>query len=360
MDPDERPTSAWAHLFEPPRAEPRRRRPSPWVVVPVVLVGLVVVTLVFSAVLAQVLSFRPPWVPGSQEVSPFADRPLYADPGSRTAQAAERAEAEGHPDAGVLRRLAEVPQGIWLVPEEHGLGEVERHVERIVDEADQADGATAVLVVYGIPQRDCTGGFSAGGLGADDYLAWIGQIVDGLARADRAAVILEPDALVSTLECPELGPRIDLLRDAVGLLAESRAAVYVDAGHSGWRAAGEVADLLVDVGVERVRGFATNVANSQPEALELAYARAINAELPVPVRAVVDTSRNGNGAGETFCNAPNLGLGTLPGPAAGEDPWDARLWIKPPAESDGTCNGGPPAGTVWPERGAELARVAGW
>ncbi|MDP9824228.1 glycoside hydrolase family 6 protein [Nocardioides massiliensis] len=357
MDPHERPTSAWAHLFEPAPPEPSRRpRPPWWVVAPLVVVGVVVIALVVGGVLGLVTNFRAPWGPGSQEVNPFAEHPAYADPSSRTAQGAQAAEDAGSPDAPVLRRLAETPQGIWLVPEEHGPGDVGRHVERVVAEAGDT---VPVLVVYGIPQRDCTGGFSAGGLAAEEYVDWIGEIVEGLERADRAAVVLEPDALVSVLECAELGSRIDLIRQAVGLLAESRAAVYIDAGHSGWRTPEEVADLLEDVGVERVRGFATNVANSQPEALELAYADAINAELPVAVHAVVDTGRNGNGAGETFCNAPGLALGAPPG-AAEEEVWDARLWIKPPGESDGTCNGGPPAGTFWPERAVELARAAGW
>lgn len=324
---------------------------------PVAVVGVVVVTLVLSGVLGLLAGFRPPWAPGSQEVSPFTDRAMYADPDSRTARAAAEAEQAGSPDAATLRRLAATPQGIWLVPEEHGVDSVARHVERIVDDAGDA---VPVLVVYGVPQRDCTGGFSAGGLAGDEYLAWIGAIADGLGRAERAAVVLEPDALVATLECAELESRIGLLRSAVGVLAESRAAVYVDAGHSGWRSAEEVAALLVDVGVERVRGFATNVANSQPEALELAYARAINAALPAPVHAVVDTGRNGNGAGATYCNATGLALGAPPAPTSGEDPWDARLWVKPPGESDGTCNGGPPAGEFWPERAVSLARGAGW
>src|SRR5690606_33250744 len=179
VDPDERPTSGWSHLFEEPAAPPRRR-PSWWVVAPVAVVGVVVVTLVLSGVLGLLAGFRPPWAPGSQEVSPFTDRAMYADPDSRTARAAAKAEQAGSPDAATLRRLAATPQGIWLVPEEHGVDSVARHVERIVDDAGDA---VPVLVVYGVPQRDCTGGFSAGGLAGDEYLAWIGAIADGLGRA---------------------------------------------------------------------------------------------------------------------------------------------------------------------------------
>jgi endoglucanase len=34
---------------------------------------------------------------------------------------------------------------------------------------------------------------------------------------------------------------------------------------------------------------------------------------------------------------------------------DAFLWIKPPGESDGTCNGGPGAGQFWVDYALALA-----
>jgi len=37
---------------------------------------------------------------------------------------------------------------------------------------------------------------------------------------------------------------------------------------------------------------------------------------------------------------------------------DAFLWIKIPGESDGTCQGCPPAGTWWPAYALGLARNA--
>ena len=37
---------------------------------------------------------------------------------------------------------------------------------------------------------------------------------------------------------------------------------------------------------------------------------------------------------------------------------DAFVWIKRPGESDGTCNGGPPAGSWWPEYALGLAQRA--
>ena len=41
-----------------------------------------------------------------------------------------------------------------------------------------------------------------------------------------------------------------------------------------------------------------------------------------------------------------------------DDVVDTNLWIKPPGESDGMCNGGPAAGVFWPEAAVELTRDA--
>jgi endoglucanase len=37
---------------------------------------------------------------------------------------------------------------------------------------------------------------------------------------------------------------------------------------------------------------------------------------------------------------------------------DAYLWVKVPGESDGPCNGGPPAGSWWQEYALEIASNA--
>jgi endoglucanase len=45
-------------------------------------------------------------------------------------------------------------------------------------------------------------------------------------------------------------------------------------------------------------------------------------------------------------------------PSTGDPLADAFLWIKAPGESDGTCNGGPSAGTWWPDYALGLAQRA--
>lgn len=319
----------------------------------VLLVAAVaVVTLAVGGVLVARAQHLGPFELGPQETNPFAERPQYADPDSRTAQAARQAEADGRAEeAAAFAELVEVPQGIWLTPEERPPGDVGGYVQSVVTAADEA-GRVPLLVVYGIPDRDCTGGYSSGGLDAETYVPWVQEIATAAAGYD-AAVVLEPDALASAVDCDRRAERVDLLARAVDVLVEAGVTTYIDGGHSGWVAPRQVAALLREVGVADVRGFATNVSNYQTDPAEVAYAEKVS-ELVGGAHYVVDSGRNGVGSGDEWCNPPGQSLGQRPGYVDDGTGLDAFLWIKPPGESDGECNGGPPAGEFWPQRAAEL------
>ena len=51
---------------------------------------------------------------------------------------------------------------------------------------------------------------------------------------------------------------------------------------------------------------------------------------------------------------------TAPSTSTGDPLVDAFFWVKPPGESDGTCNGGPKAGEFWTDAGVGLAKSAKW
>lgn len=295
---------------------------------------------------------------------PFDGAELWVRPDSQTAAAADEVEAMGRADdADLLRRVAGVPAGIWLTPEGYPPGEVGGVVTELVTPALEA-GAVPVLVVYGVPERDCEGGFSAGGLTDETYVPWVQEVADAVAavREDLGgdvAVVLEPDALATALVCGEPGDRVRQVGDAVQVLAEADVPTYVDAGHSDWIDPGAMAGLLQEVGAERVRGFAVNVSNYQTDDDEQAYAEAV-AAAGGGEHWVIDRGRNGNGSTEEWCNPSGRALGERPAVPSDDGGLDAYLWVKPPAESDGTCNGGPPAGEIWNLQALELARNAGW
>ncbi len=315
--------------------------------------GAVAGAVALAVVLHLVGMPLPFWPVGAQRQNPFEGRSVLVDPDSQARRAAASASAADRP---LLERIADTPTAVWLTPEASGVDQVEDRARSIAIRARDAD-ATALVVLYGIADRDCSGEESAGGLPPDEYRAWVAAVADGLRGIGRSAVVLEPDALADVGSCADPAARTALLSDAVDALVDADVTTYLDAGHSDWVDPREMADRLRRAGVEHARGFSTNVAFYAADDVERAYADAV-VEALGGGHYVIDTGRNGNGASGEWCNPPGRALGRTP--STGDGSLDAWLWIKPPGESDGECGGGPPAGTWWSERAVELARAAGW
>ena len=289
--------------------------------------------------------------------NPFA-LPLIAVPDTPTARAAETVQGDARRR---MRRIARTPQATWLLPEVYSADRVGDEVARIGQLAVRAD-AVALFVLYGISDRDCSGGYSAGGLPPQEYLAWARRALDA-APAGHAVFVIEPDALADAAGCAAdvRTQRTRLLASVVDRAAHDDVAVYLDAGHSGWVDASTMADLLRQAGVARARGFSLDVANYRPTGGERRYGRrlvALLADAGIADRHfVIDVGRNGApDAPADFCNPPGRALGVAPHGVDGDPSLDALLWIKPPAESDGTCQGGPPAGEIWVRRAVQMSR----
>jgi len=251
--------------------------------------------------------------------------------------------------AGRPQQIASQPTATWLG---EWSGDVQAAASTLVSNAT-AQNALATIVAYNIPVRDC-GSYSAGGANSSDhYKTWIRQVAAGIGQR-KAIVILEPDALaqITCLSPADQTARYANLNDAVSVLAaQTNAYVYIDAGHSNWTSASEMADRLKKAGVAQTRGFALNVSNFQTNSSSVSYGAQL--ALLTSKSFVVDTSRNGNGASSEWCNPRGRALGTRPTTNAGGSV-DAYLWIKAPGESDGNCNGGPSAGVWWEEYAQEL------
>jgi endoglucanase len=316
-----------------------------------VLIGVAVAA---SVVIAAVIIAVVAGARSADSAPPQPGMPLLVAPDSSAADAAGAA-SEGSDEHEAAAYLAEIPTAVWLTPEEYGIDQVGDEVTQLLGEA-RAGGTGLTLVVYGLPERDC-GQFSAGGLSPEDYPAWTAAIGEALSAASDvpAIVVLEPDALALAPECGNVEDRVAQLGAAIDDLSGENTWIYLDAGHSQWLPVDQMADLLKRAGVDRVRGFATNVSNYQELADETAYAHRLSDALG-GAHAVIDTSRNGAGSDGEWCNPPGRLVGEEPG-ATGDDVVDLNLWIKPPGESDGTCNGGPPAGEWWPEAAIELTRA---
>jgi endoglucanase len=120
-----------------------------------------------------------------------------------------------------------------------------------------------------------------------------------------------------------------------------------------------MAALLRAADVRKVRGFSLNVSNFNPTPAQEAYGDRLS-RLLGGAHYVIDTSRNGAATAKTWCNPPGQALGTPPTADTGNPRVDAFVWAKPPGASDGSCNGGPPAGQFWLAYALSLARNARW
>ena len=299
----------------------------------------------------------PAGLPGN----PFLARPPYLYAYTDALEAAQARAATDPAGAAALRKIASQPIALWLGPW-YTAANVAAVVKRTSAEAT-ARGRTAVFVTYALPGRDC-GGHSTGGLrDAAAYRAWGAAVADGL-RGSNAAVIVEPDALAMLGDCAGQGDRTSMLAEQVRRLSAAGATVYLDAGHSNWKSVPVMAQRLRAAGIASARGFSVNVSNFGSNADEQRYAEQLSAALGGSAY-VIDTSRNGLGRGDGWCNPPGRALGVpprafLPGSVAGATHLDAYLWIKSPGRSDGSCNGGPAAGTFWPEYAIGLSQRALW
>jgi endoglucanase len=294
--------------------------------------------------------------PGSASA---AESPFYVDP--QTSAARWVAANPGDSRAGVIRdRIANVPQGRWFT--QNNTATVAGEVDSFVGAA-AAVGKTPILVVYNIPNRDCSGASSGGLANHTAYRQWIDQVAAGL-KGRAAAIILEPDVLPIMTSCLTAAQQEEVYASMAyagkKLKAGSAAAkVYFDAGHAAWLSPAEMAARLVRADIANsADGISVNVSNYRTTADSTTYVRNVVAATGISrLKGVIDTSRNGNGpAGSEWCDPAGRAIG-IPSTNAVSDPvLDAYLWIKLPGEADGCLAG---AGQFVPQRAYDLAIAAG-
>jgi cellulose 1,4-beta-cellobiosidase len=240
-----------------------------------------------------------------------------------------------------------------------------------------------VVVVYDLPNRDCSAKASAGELkmsenGLHRYKTeFIDPIVAILKKyPDQPIVILlEPDSLpnlatnMNIPACQEARTGyIEGVAYAIKALNLPNVSIYLDIAHSGWlgwdgnrEKAAKIykQTLKLAGGVDMIRGFATNTSNfthlsnrdgavlepTNPCPNELTYIKKMAVTLSdhgIKNKGfIIDTARNGKGGIRRvwghWCNIKGAGLGERP--QASPAPFvDAYYWMKPPGESDGVAD----------------------
>ncbi|MGX2998367.1 glycoside hydrolase family 6 protein [Streptomyces sp. JNUCC 64] len=296
--------------------------------------------------------------------APAAPRPepvsgaLYRHPASQVLDWV-RANPDDPRTPVIRSRIAERPAAVWFA--DYTPDTITARVRAVTSGGADSD-RVPVVVPYAVPDRDCGGASQGGAPDTAAYDAWIDRFAAGLGD-DEVVVVLEPDALalVDCLPADARERRYRSLARAGRVLkdANPRARVYFDAGHSAWHQPATIAERLRAAGAGSAAssdGIFTNVSNFHGTADETAFARAVLDALggAPGLGAVIDTSRNGNGAPAdgAWCDPAGRALGRPPTLSTGASRIDAYLWVKLPGESDG-CRGRP--GTFTPGYAYELA-----
>ena len=358
---------------------------------------------VLTAALAVLALAAPPAARADDVLNPGTR--LWVNPQSTTVAAAAKLKGSDRRNA---LRLAAVPTSTWLT---QGTPAQVRAQAFEIGWRAARDHAVPVVTAYDIPGRDCSQYSAGGAASTKDYKAWIRGLADGLSRF-RSVVILEPDGIaLAPADCggtaDQQAMRVRQMNYAVDRLkALHGTAVYIDAGHSAWHAVGDIAARLVANGIDEADGFFLNVSNYRSNAELIRYGTMVSecisyvvdlggksadcanqfwppadadawyaSHVTTPTRDlthfVIDTSRNGQGPWtppantysdpQDWCNPPGRGLGDRPTTRATGSPLlDAKLWVKVPGESDGSCSRGLPAGSVDPEWGLVDPPAGAW
>ncbi len=228
------------------------------------------------------------------------------------------------------------------------------------------------LVVYGIPGKDCKDGYSNRGFNKNmqDYKAFIQYLSDKVGTR-KAVYLLEPDAIGLTANngCGVKSMYLDYLRVAIDELSKNpNADIFLDVGYwtIEWNGA-DVAKVINQVWPEKsskVKGIVLNTSNYQKTEKMAQLCSKFSQESGRSIKCVVDTSRNyiGPPKSNEWCNTKSTGIGKPPSSTTGIDNVPYFLWIKPPGESDGECNGqssgdqmiGPSAGVFFKDHFVQL------
>ncbi len=293
----------------------------------------------------------------SAQLETAASSPFYVNPNSPVASWVRSNASDGR--AAVIRqKIATQPQGKWV-------GDWTPNIEQETasyTKAAAAAGKTPIFVAYNIPGRDCEQ-FSSGGAGSTAaYKTWIRSFVKGVGPRN-AVVILEPDALPLLLDCQQ-GTNTKLVTNLLSFAVNEfrrgapKARVYLDAGNSNWKSAADMAARLRAANVAKAAGFALNTSNYRTTAESRSYGNSIVQRLGSKTRFVIDTSRNGAGPGNDWCNPAGRKLGATSRKVAGSNGLEMLLWVKSPGESDGDCGvgKGSSAGQFLPQIAYDMAK----
>lgn len=247
-----------------------------------------------------------------------------------------------------LEFMADQSLAYWYTDRDSDMNSAKNNLQSFVS---NCGNDSPVIVVYGIPNKDCDAGESSSGFNSD--ISMYKQFISNLriVSPDNSIIILEPDAAALTIDGSMCGSNkgyADSLKLAINELSGKN--IYLDVGHwiviYGIDKIKKLTDFVLSIDSEKkLKGFSLNLSNyRKTEEMETACKNIISTS-GRDYKCIIDTSRNNNGPSTagTWCNYKNAGIGV-----SENDPEvlskkssfiDYYVWIKPAIELDGNCYG---------------------
>ena len=249
------------------------------------------------------LPVTPASSPAAPQQNPFLGAEFFIDRGYGEKVAASKKAAP--PElAKKMAQLERVPTALWLTT----IDSVSRLPPWLDAAAAQQKKSkkpvVPIVVLYDLPNRDCSAKSSAGELDAADAgeTRYRSEFIDVIAKLfaahpeQRIIALLEPDSLpnvATNLSIEKCRRSADVYESsiayAISKLSLPNVYLYLDAAHAGWLGwdgnRNNVAKVFKTVldkagGPERIRGFVTNVSNYN--ALEGDWGKKLEPSNPCP------------------------------------------------------------------------------
>ena len=256
--------------------------------------------------------------------------------------------------AGIKKELdfmAEQPLAYWYTDRDGSLSSAKENVKKVVSACGQD---TSVIIVYGLPGKDCTGSESSSGFNnnAESYETFIRNLKEVIS--DNSIIVLEPDAVAATIDGSKCGASkgyAENLRKAVSILGDTKAELYIDVGHwvviYGDSKIKQLTDFISSIDNGKIKGVSLDLSNYRKTTEMEEACRNIRRVSGRDYKCIIDTSRNnkGHSGKDTWCNFKGAGIGisendpefnNLRNKEAGVEHY---VWIKPAIELDGSCYG---------------------
>lgn len=250
-----------------------------------------------------------------------------------------------YPDmSNQLKTMGQYPIPIWYTDKDpNSLNEIKTTLQNCKE-------STSVVIVYGMPNKDCDAGESTGGINKNenDYKNFINNL-HSLINDKEIIYILEPDAISLSVDnkCGIQNNYVKHIKEALNILSQnSKAKIYLDIGFwtliYGNQKINEILNIVNQIDPnKKIKGFTLNLSNYRTKSESIETCQKLRDLSGHQYTCIIDTSRNANGpdSDNTWCNLKTAGIGDLPTENTGNCIIDYFLWLKPAIEVDGRCYG---------------------